>query len=148
MARAAIGHNEVCADSRRPHWETQAQKQRGRATGYAWTRQAFQEHVPVGVPRCKQTPTNVSDSPQTLPRPSTPRPSLITCPFRYFNDGKTVYREFPQRSYAFKKGVPEVVPRIRWYQFLHRLKPNQLDAGARMLQAGDISDIDEAGMQF
>jgi len=40
------------------------------------------------------------------------------------------------------------VPRIRWYQFLHRLKPYQLDVGARMLQAGDISDIDEAGMQF
>ena len=65
----------------------------------------------------------------------------------YFDDA-TEYRHKPQRSYAFQKGKKEEVSRVRWYQFLHGLTRAQLDAGARMLQSSDVSDLDSAGMSF
>ena len=58
-----------------------------------------------------------------------------------FFDDATEYRRKPQRAYAFKKGVKQLVPRVRWYQFLHNLTRDQLDAGARMLQCSDVSAL-------
>ena len=67
--------------------------------------------------------------------------------FRFFDDA-TKYRDNPQRHYAFKKGVRQRVPRRRWFKFLHGLKREHLDAGARMLQASDVSDLGKSEMEL
>ena len=41
-----------------------------------------------------------------------------------------------------------MVPRLRWYEFLHGLTREHLDSGARMLQVSCISDLDKSAMEF
>ena len=67
--------------------------------------------------------------------------------YRFFDDA-TKCRDNPQRHYVFKKGVPQRVPRRRWFAFLHGLERKHLDAGAHMLQASAESDLGEEEMQF